>query len=64
MDDAAKTQAIESCPVLHGRAGRSNRDWWPEALSLQALRQPSPRSDPMGEAFDYAAESRASIWTP
>jgi catalase-peroxidase len=56
MDDAAETKGVGNCPVLHGRLGRANRDWWPDALSLQPLRQPSPRSDPMGEAFDYAAE--------
>jgi catalase-peroxidase len=43
-----------ACPVAHGR--RSNRDWWPNTLSLQALRQSSAASNPMGKAFDYAAE--------
>ena len=32
----------------------SNRDWWPNQLNLQVLHQHSPRSDPMGEEFDYA----------
>jgi catalase-peroxidase len=44
------------CPVAHGSAGRTNRDWWPDSLRLEGLNQHSPRSDPMGEAFDYAAE--------
>jgi catalase-peroxidase len=44
------------CPVTH--AGRSNRDWWPDTLRLESLNQHSPRSNPMGEAFDYAAEFR------
>jgi catalase-peroxidase len=44
------------CPVAH--AGRSNRDWWPDTLRLEGLNQHSPRSNPMGEAFDYAAEFR------
>lgn len=47
------------CPFGHG-AGASrkrpgNRDWWPEALSLTALNQHSPRSNPYGGDFDYAA---------
>jgi catalase-peroxidase len=42
------------CPVAHGRSGRSNRDWWPDNLRLEVLNQHSPRSNPMGEAFDYA----------
>ena len=35
---------------------RSNRDWWPDQLDLTVLHQHSPRSDPLGEDFDYAAE--------
>ncbi|GEM_PF-6468040 len=34
---------------------RSNRDWWPSSLDLRILRQNSALSDPMREAFDYAA---------
>jgi len=41
---------------MHGAGGRTNKDWWPNRLSLQKLYQHSPRSNPMGEAFDYAAE--------
>jgi catalase-peroxidase len=35
---------------------RTNHDWWPEQLDLSVLRRRSPEADPMGEAFDYAAE--------
>jgi catalase-peroxidase len=34
----------------------SNRDWWPNQLNLKVLHQNSPRSNPMGEEFNYAAE--------
>jgi catalase-peroxidase len=34
---------------------RSNRDWWPNALNLRPLDQPSSRANPMGEDFNYAA---------
>jgi catalase-peroxidase len=37
----------------------SNADWWPNQLKLNILHQHSSRSDPMGEAFDYAAEFRS-----
>ena len=48
------------CPVLHStRQGRSNRDWWPSQLKLQALNLHSPLSDPMGQAFDYAKEFKS-----
>ncbi|WP_348691272.1 catalase/peroxidase HPI [Stutzerimonas balearica] len=47
------------CPFGHGagqpRKRITNRDWWPEALSLTALNQHSPRSNPYGGDFDYAA---------
>jgi catalase-peroxidase len=32
----------------------SNSIWWPESLNLRILTQHSPKSDPMGEEFDYA----------
>jgi catalase-peroxidase len=34
----------------------SNQDWWPNQLNLQVLRQASPRSNPMGEDFNYAED--------
>ena len=50
------------CPVMHGTlkqsagGGTSNRDWWPNQLKLNILRQNSSLSNPMGEAFNYAEE--------
>ena len=43
------------CP-FSGRGGTTNRDWWPNQLRLNILHQRSSKSDPMGEAFDYAKE--------
>ncbi len=37
----------------------SNQYWWPDQLSLKALRQNSPLSDPMGEDFNYAEAVKA-----
>ena len=48
------------CPFLSGdqkqTAGRgtSNRDWWPNELKLNILRQNASKSNPMGDDFDYA----------
>ena len=48
------------CPFTGGdlkqSAGRGtrNRDWWPNQLPLNILRQHSALSNPMGEDFDYA----------
>ncbi|MEJ2186558.1 MAG: catalase/peroxidase HPI [Gemmatimonadota bacterium] len=45
------------CPVVHTSTGaRSNRDWWPNQLNLKILQQNCPRSNPLGEEFDYAEE--------
>jgi len=48
------------CPVLshtHSATGSmANQHWWPEQLNLRVLNKNSPKIDPMGEAFDYAAE--------
>tara|TARA_R110000787_G_scaffold29800_1_gene80596 strand:- start:3136 stop:5292 length:2157 start_codon:yes stop_codon:yes gene_type:complete len=35
-------------------AGTSNRDWWPNELKLNILRQNAPGSNPMGDGFDYS----------
>ncbi|MEK9209708.1 catalase/peroxidase HPI [Sphingomonas sp. 2378] len=54
------------CPVAHGgggsggagkrggRGGHGNKDWWPERLRLEGLNQHNPRSNPLGENFNYA----------
>ncbi len=50
------------CPftggVLKQSAGRGtrNKDWWPNQLQLDILRQHSSLSNPMDEDFDYAEE--------
>ena len=36
--------------------GTGNRDWWPNQLKLNILRQNSLLSNPMGEDFNYAEE--------
>ncbi len=36
--------------------GGGNQDWWPHRLNLKILHQNPPVADPMGEAYDYAAE--------
>jgi catalase-peroxidase len=45
------------CPFHHtAGAGPSNREWWPNQLKLDMLRQHSSKSNPMGEDFNYAEE--------
>ena len=44
----------------HTTAGApGNARWWPNQLNLRILHQHSPRSNPMGEQFDYAKEFKS-----
>ena len=61
--DGNQSPGTGQCPVAHGAAprhtsfaGRSNRDWWPNALNVRILHQHSNLANPLGEAFDYAKE--------
>jgi len=50
-----------SCPMkkpaaLRSLLGRTNRDWWPNQLSLDILHQKGLTGNPMGDGFDYAKE--------
>jgi catalase-peroxidase len=51
---------INQCPFMSGTqkkpagGGTSNRDWWPNELKLNILRQNASKSNPMGDDFDYA----------
>ena len=46
--------------ALRSLLGRTNRDWWPNQLSLEILHQNGTGSpDPMGAGFDYAAAFRS-----
>ncbi len=51
------------CPFNHGQqnapvggSGTSNKDWWPNRLNLNILRQHSSLSNPMEKDFNYAEE--------
>ena len=63
MDSKSNGQGdVSKCPYLGGvlresaGGGAVNRDWWPNQLNLNILRQHSSLSDPMDEDFDYAEE--------
>jgi catalase-peroxidase len=56
MDAKTDDKGPGKCPFTGGSRGRTNRDWWPDALDVSVLHRNSDLSDPMGEAFDYAAE--------
>ncbi|MDJ0365931.1 catalase/peroxidase HPI [Hymenobacter sp. H14-R3] len=58
MNDASAAK----CPFLAGQTqqaaggGTRDRDWWPNMLRLNILRQHSPMANPMGADFNYAEE--------
>ncbi|SHL60402.1 catalase-peroxidase [Chitinophaga jiangningensis] len=56
-----ESQDISKCPFHNGTlkqnvagGGTRNRDWWPNQLRLNTLRQHSSLSNPMDKEFDYA----------
>ncbi|MBG26210.1 MULTISPECIES: catalase/peroxidase HPI [Croceibacter] len=57
--DINDPSAIAKCPFLGGAQsntaghGTTNRDWWPNELKLNILRQNSSKSNPMGSDFNY-----------
>jgi catalase-peroxidase len=59
MSDEAKCP-LSSGALKHTAAGSpSNASWWPNQLNLKILHQHSQLSNPMGEAFNYAAEFKS-----
>jgi catalase-peroxidase len=57
---------ISKCPVTGamskhsaGTGGTKNRDWWPNQLKLNVLRQHSALSNPMDAKFNYAEEFKS-----
>jgi catalase-peroxidase len=60
------SEKLSKCPVTGATQKRSvgasstkNRDWWPNQLKLNMLRQHSSLSNPMGEDFNYAKEFKS-----
>ncbi len=60
LADVNSPSVATQCPFLNGvlkqsaGSGTRNRDWWPNQLRLNILRQNSSLSNPMGETFNYA----------
>jgi len=64
MED--NSNSVSKCPVTGatgkhsvGASGTKNRDWWPNQLKLNILRQHASKSNPMGEDFNYADEFKS-----
>ena len=57
MADYEAGEAAAGCPmkgVARSLLGRTNKDWWPDALPVDMLHQNGANPDPMGSDFDYA----------
>ena len=64
MDGEQNGDPLGGCPMKKQGArrsllGRTNRDWWPNQLSLEILHQQGISGDPMGDDFDYAEAFKA-----
>ena len=68
MEDKGKLSDVNGagkCPFMGGAlnqtagGGASDRDWWPDQLKLNILRQNSALSDPMDDSFNYANEFKS-----
>jgi len=65
QNTSANNKDAGKCPFSGGvlkqsaGSGTGNRDWWPNQLKLNILRQNSSLSNPMGEAFNYAEEFKS-----
>ncbi|WP_394772530.1 catalase/peroxidase HPI [Mucilaginibacter sp.] len=59
------SESGSKCPFLNGAlkqsagSGTRNRDWWPNQLKLNILRQHSSLTNPMGHGFNYAEEFKS-----
>nr|Q07V22.1 RecName: Full=Catalase-peroxidase; Short=CP; AltName: Full=Peroxidase/catalase; Flags: Precursor [Rhodopseudomonas palustris BisA53] len=56
MDAKTDDKDAGKCPFSSGSHAHRNRDWWPDQLDIQVLHHNSKKSDPLGEAFNYAEE--------
>ena len=61
---------ISKCPFHNGTSsqqnisshGTQNKDWWPNQLTLDILRQHSSLTDPFGKDYHYAEEFKKLDW--
>ena len=54
IEDAAKCPFMSGSQKKTAGAGTTNRDWYPNQLKLNILRQHDVRNNPNGEDFNYA----------
>lgn len=66
--DAKTGEMSGGCPFhggvdLRNLLGRTNRDWWPQALQVDILKEGGKSANPYGEDFDYAEAFNALDYT-
>ncbi len=68
MDIKTGEMSGNGCPFtgdssVRSLLGRTNKDWWPDALQLEILTTRGKNADPMGDDFDYAEAFNALDYT-
>jgi catalase-peroxidase len=53
-DEISKPKGAAGSGKMTAGQAKSNQFWWPDQLDLSALRDHDARSNPMGDAFNYA----------
>jgi catalase-peroxidase len=56
MGDVSKCPFMNRSSKQSAGGGTSNKEWWPNQLQLNILRQHTSNSNPMDEGFNYAEE--------
>jgi catalase-peroxidase len=65
VDDQNAMLGDVKCPFSNGArkhtvsGSPTNANWWPNQLNLKILHQHSPKSNPMGDTFNYAEEFKS-----
>ena len=65
IEEMNEAPSAGKCPFTNGAIkntagnGTTSRDWWPNQLKLNILRQQSSLSNPMDQDFDYAEEFKS-----
>jgi catalase-peroxidase len=65
IEEMNEAPVVGKCPFTSGALkstagnGTTSRDWWPNQLKLNILRQQSSLSNPMDPDFDYAEEFKS-----
>ena len=64
QNEAEAESGRRKCPVVHGAAGTTNRDWWPNQIDVSVLPTHSPKSDPYADEPSTTARRSSRSTSP